>query len=358
MSGTIKKELTRDSFNEIILTDRDSNIDLIRIIACFAVVGLHAMSKDISVINAILYYFCGFAVPFFFMTSGYFLLNRGNVSWNYSRHRMFGIIRAVFFWNAIMVAARLLKQLFVDHEITIRLSALLIECARSLVQKGTMWQFWYMGALLIIYALLPIISQLSKKGKGVLLGIAGIVAVVFEVLSIVQGRPIQADVTQTFRIWTWLFYFVLGSEMKIVKQFLKNRIDERLHILITACLTIVVLAYQNYAGINLIISNTRQRLNAEYFYDSILEMLWISLLFSLLLRVKISAKVHIFVAHVAPLTMGIYIIHPLLLKLTGKIVVRDSVGKSIICWLVTLLISVTITWIINRMPIRKYLLKI
>ena len=60
-----------------ILTDRrrNTNIDLIRAIACFAIVGLHSFTKD-EAISSWIYYLCGFAVPFFFMASGYFLLNR------------------------------------------------------------------------------------------------------------------------------------------------------------------------------------------------------------------------------------------------------------------------------------------
>ena len=37
---------------------------------------------------------------------------------------------------------------------------------------------------------------------------------------------------------------------------------------------------------------------------------------------------------------------------------RDSLGMSAICWFITLLGSAAITWIINRMPIKRYLLKV
>ena len=51
-----------------------------------AVVGLHTFPKDLSLVTASLYYLSGFAVPFFFMSSGFFLLNRGELNYN-----MFGI---------------------------------------------------------------------------------------------------------------------------------------------------------------------------------------------------------------------------------------------------------------------------
>ena len=56
--------------------ERNTNLDLMRILACIAVVGLHTLQKDLSVFNSSLYYMCGFAVPVFFMASGYILLNR------------------------------------------------------------------------------------------------------------------------------------------------------------------------------------------------------------------------------------------------------------------------------------------
>ena len=67
--------LRLQNMSEIILTDRqtdrqtdrrDCSIDLIRVIACVAVVGLHTFPKDLSLVTASLYYLCGFAVPFFF----------------------------------------------------------------------------------------------------------------------------------------------------------------------------------------------------------------------------------------------------------------------------------------------------
>lgn len=68
----MEKRLQSGINETLILTDsqRNCNIDLIRVLACAAVVGLHTIPKDLSVSTASLYYLCGFAVPFFFMTSG------------------------------------------------------------------------------------------------------------------------------------------------------------------------------------------------------------------------------------------------------------------------------------------------
>lgn len=89
---------------------KNCNLDLIRIVACFAVVGIHSFPKDLSVATATVYYAFGFAVPFFFMASGYFLLNRGNVSGRYSLHKILGVVRTVMCWNLIVFIAKVIKQ--------------------------------------------------------------------------------------------------------------------------------------------------------------------------------------------------------------------------------------------------------
>lgn len=38
------------------LTDRQYNLDLIKILACVAVAGLHTLQKDLSILNSSLYY--------------------------------------------------------------------------------------------------------------------------------------------------------------------------------------------------------------------------------------------------------------------------------------------------------------
>ena len=58
---------------------RDCGVDLLRVIACCAVVGLHTFTNGLTSVSTVVYYACGFAVPVFFMASGAFLLNRGGV---------------------------------------------------------------------------------------------------------------------------------------------------------------------------------------------------------------------------------------------------------------------------------------
>ena len=358
--------LRLQNMSEIILTDRqtdrqtdrrDCSIDLIRVIACVAVVGLHTFPKDLSLVTASLYYLCGFAVPFFFMSSGYFLLNRGELNYKYAGHKCVRIIKIVFFWNCILYVIKLGKALALDKIFSIKLLAFVKEFLKSFVQKGAMWQFWYLGALLIIYLLLPFLSKLNQHSKRVVLLICGIISIAIQIASFQCGKPMQKYVTQTFRIWTWLFYFLLGAEMKTLKVWISNHISVVFHLLLCMEITILIIVFENYVGCKRILEMSGT-LHAEYFYDSLYEMLWIGLIFSFLLRINFSETVSKYITGLASLTMGIYIVHPMIRKITVIIIGNTSIFRSIAYWLVTTLCAAIITWIIKRLPFGKFFLRI
>ena len=68
-----------------------------------------------------MYYICGFAIPFFFMSSGYFLLNRGKINFKYSIKKNCAIIRIVFIWNLIYLILKAIKGYFTEHLITVNI---------------------------------------------------------------------------------------------------------------------------------------------------------------------------------------------------------------------------------------------
>ena len=81
------------------VTNRNINVDFLKCLACIAVVGLHTISRDS---NSIVYYLCTFAIPVFFVSSGYFLLNKKSVSCKYISNKIFRILRVVFIWSILL----------------------------------------------------------------------------------------------------------------------------------------------------------------------------------------------------------------------------------------------------------------
>lgn len=142
--------------------------------------------------------FTGIAMPMFFMVSGY-LMCKKDVVWGYSGKKIWGIIRfCIFVCIPLSIALS-----FTSGEITI----LFPQC---LIQKGRIAQFWYFGSMIIIYAILPYLIKVirSKWLKMTLLGVAFFCSVVFA-LNILYG--FEKHIIQTFRLWNWLFYFLLGA---------------------------------------------------------------------------------------------------------------------------------------------------
>ena len=143
-----------------------------------------------------------------------------------------------------------------------------------------------------------------------------------------------------------------------ITEIIASKISVKVHIFVAIIVTIINITYQNYAGIYLIAPDIGTRLYAEYFYDSLIEMIWIILLFTLLLRVNISSSIRAIVEKGASLTMGIYIIHPLLLRITVKIIGNTSLIRASIHWIGTLLGVALTTWMISKTALKKYLLKL
>ena len=338
---------------------RNTSIDLIRILACVAVVGLHSTKlQNGNMLSAsTLYYLCGFAIPFFFMTSGYFLLNRGPIDVRYTTKKCIKILRLVVLWNVIFCMLKFAAQMAFGETITIGIVAVVEEIIKSLVQKGQMWQFWYLGALLILYCLLPIVTRLNQKWQRLVLITAGIVSIGIEIISYCMGQPIQKNVIQTFRLWTWVFYFVLGGFICRKASTEIKFISFRVHGIVLLIYTVLLMTFQNYAGRMLIHETSTGLLHAEYFYDDIFEMVWVILFFTFLLRID-CRKTEELITRLASLTLGIYIIHPKILSLVGKVVDKGTIVEIVILWIATLVLSTIVVEIIKKTPAGKYLIRV
>lgn len=354
--GSIVKEMTEGNCSNSFGESRNCNIDLMKIVACIAVVGIHTFPRDLSEITALLYYLCGFAVPVFFMSSGYFLLNRGPVTIRYSMKKCIGIVRVVICWNIIISGCKTVRALVLQRNFVEELINFPLECLKSIFQEGTIWQFWYLGALLILYLLLPILSRFTKRKLLFLVG-AGVIAVILELISFYLRYPVQKYIVQTLRLWTWIFYWLLGSEISEIQKWISKHISIKSHIFLFGICTIFNLSYQMIVGTYLI-TESGKRLHAEYFYDSLCEMIWIILLFTLVLRLTLSNTVEKYVYKIAPLAMGIYIIHPFVIRTLKKIVGIDSLVMALVCGLVTLIISYSTALLISKIKYGRYLIKI
>lgn len=340
-----------------LIEKRNQNVDLIRTIACIAVVGLHTYGRKVELPNSVVYYLCGFAVPFFFMASGYFLLNRGKIEIRYSLRKIVGIVKTVVVWNLIYGILKAVKDIIIDNETMDSIFQIPLQCVKSLVLKGYFWHFWFLGALMLIYFALPSISKLTNKIKRILLFALGLFCVLMECFSFVKGSPIQKNIVQTFRLWTWMFYFVLGGEMNSVKCRIKKKFSTKIHGLVLGIYTVLLVLWQSYAGASIIIESTGN-LHAEYFYDSIFEIFWITLGFTFILRLNISRKIGECLEALSSIVMGVYIIHPFVVGSLAKFIAGNSFIETSFLFISSLVCSSIIARVMQRIPSLRWLISL
>ena len=344
---------------EMISTDRQRNynLDLIRIIACFAVVGLHVCGKDISVVNTVWYYLCGFAVPAFFMASGYILMQRKNIGIEYVAKKYQQIFKVIFLWGTLASMIVLIKGMICAEDWELIIWNIIKQMMGGVIQKGAFSQFWFLGALMLVYTMLPLLIALSRKKQVVVWLFFLIVGEMLQIISIHSEFPIQREVIQTFRIWTWIQYFLLGGFMYVVNRYL-HKISTVIHMLLLIVWTVGLMSYQFYMGSYVINSEIGMVQYAEFFYDSIFEIIWLILLFSLVLKLRFSIVYNDLIEKISPSVMGIYIIHILVLRVIKHFVKAHEFGGSVILYIMVLSVSFFVVKIMWRFECSRNFVKL
>jgi surface polysaccharide O-acyltransferase-like enzyme len=216
---------------------------------------------------------------------------------------------------------------------------------KSLVQKGTLWHFWYFGALMIVYLFVPLLSKHGENLKWVWVVSFGM-GFLIQSVSYIVGTPLQSYLIQTFRLWTWIQYFVLGGLCGRVGGVSDWNVTLRTHTVFLTAATAFVVIYQNIVGRQLL-----HNLYAEYFYDSIFTVMWVVILFTWIMRLNLSSNLCNVIKKLSPLTLGIYIIHPLIIRVIMHFWKIDSILISLIYFIVVFLASGLMAWIISRIPV-------
>lgn len=193
------------------------SLDLIKGLACLLVIFLHVSSpffyQDSSVVShtyfsQVLYYVGTPAVPLFFMVNGFLLINKRSINYKYIFRKMFSILVPVLAWNGV---------LFVLYFLVGKGKNLFELILGSLIQKGLFFQFWFLGALMLVLLLVPLFNKLLKISRIaylIILMIFLIICVSIDFLNHMYfDAPLQMNIIQTFRIWTWITYYLIGGFM-------------------------------------------------------------------------------------------------------------------------------------------------
>ena len=328
---------------------RNLGLDLLKIFSCIGVVVLHSTRPGFNLeqynISAYLYYLATYAIPLFFMLNGYFLLNKKKLPYSYVFNKIRGILTIVFVWNMLIWV---IKRDFNVNP--------LMKIIGSLIQKGYAYQFWFFGSLIIIYLTLPIVKKVLEKDYSyfVILLILIVIGIVIEMINtFIFHKPIQQYVPQTFRLWTWFFYYILGGYLgKINIQEIKLTKLIKISFSIIFIISPILLFY--------LAKNVYHDAPAEYFYDSMIVKIVSIGLFILFLKIEknIVLKNNELIVKLSSLTMGVYIVHTYVLARVAKYIHYNLWYNTVIILIVTLSISFFISRIIWSIKYFRVLLKI
>ena len=328
---------------------RNINLDLIKVISCVGVVLLHTEMggfKETGSWNfsTYLYYLGTYSIPLFFIVNGYLLLGKREITYPYILQKVKWILITVMSWTFIVW---IIKLDFAVNPVK--------KMIGSLVQKGYFFQFWFFGALILIYLCLPILKKFfySKRRYLYILSILLVIGLIFELTNIVLQMPIQTYVIQTFRLWTWFFYYLLGGYIaQFTMEELKSRFKSWMKIVSILLLLIspIILFF--------IVKTTYHNLFAEYFYD-ILFVKVVSLGFFLtILSLSLNQDRNKWIVFLANQTMGVFIIHTYIMKVWEKLFGFNFVGAYLLFALFTLSVSFIIVGMLMKIPYFNRIVKL
>ena len=328
---------------------RNINLDLLKVLACVGVVRLHTTMggfKETGSWNLLtyLYYLGTYSIPLFFMVNGYLLLGKREITYSYILQKVKWILITVSSWTFIVW---LFKRDFTEN--------LIKKIVGSLIQKGYFFQFWFFGAVILIYICLPILKKFlnSKRSYLYILSVLLVIGLIFELANIVLQMPIQTYVIQTFRLWTWFFYYVLGGyiaqfTMKELKSRFKNwmKIVSILLFLISPLILFFIAktAYHN--------------LFAEYFYDTLFVKVSTLGIFLTILTLTLNEKRNEWIVSLSNQTMGVFIIHTYIMKVWEKLFGFNFVGAYLLFALFTLSVSFIIVGMLMKIPYFNRIVKL
>lgn len=198
--------------------ERNLSLDLIKIAAMIGVMTLHVTVNFENYddwVSRYAFSMAGLSMPLFFMVSGYLMIGR-DVNFKYLATKTFKIVKFVF----LMCLLYWLCGWFGDRG----WKSLVSNFGLSFFKEGKLSVFWYFGAIIICYWMLPLFNKIAKNKY--LFGI--ILLSLFILLSITWTMNLtggfETTIRQTFRLWNWFFYFLLGGCLKLSYQERKEQI--------------------------------------------------------------------------------------------------------------------------------------
>jgi surface polysaccharide O-acyltransferase-like enzyme len=282
---------------------------------------------------------CGIAnvaIPLFFMVSGALMTNKSN-DFTYSLKKIKQILWLVFKTITFLIVIELL---FFSRE---HITHLLRSYYSWIFQKGIMWQYWYFAAMIILYSILPFLGKIirSKYHLQVIICLVIFCFVVF-LLNVFYDFE-HLHIYQTFRIWYWCMYFLVGAYIQ-KHQKLFNWIGWK-HV---AFIFVFILVYVYYAQVPY----------DEYAFGSIIYLIYPIIVFSACLNTKINNNM--IIQELSSLFIPLYAIHPYVLskmRLLEPYLNYSPLTQYVLGILFVFCMNVPLAYVLTKIPYIKNIFK-
>ena len=212
--------------------------------------------------------------------------------------------------------------------------------------------FWCTDTYLLC---LPVLRKIlnSKRRYLYILSFFATIGLIFELANIIIQMPLQSYVIQTFRLWTWFFYYFLGGLVaQFDKEFIKNGFKRWMKIVAVLLLLItpVILFF--------LAKTIYHNLFAEYFYD-ILFVKIVSLgVFLTILTLSLKESKYKWIVSLSNQTMGVFIVHTYVMKVLEKLLGFSYTGAYLLFPIFTLCISFIVVSLLMKIPYFNRIVKL
>lgn len=339
---------------------RFEGIDFLKAFAIFGViclhvagsyydVGSHSQNSELVFTPIKFYYYIGtLAIPLFFCINGFLILGKEIVTYQYILKKVGTLLTPVILWAIVVSVAKLIvRREFVNP---------LCTAFGYLIQRGFFFQFWFIGSLVIIQLVSPLLNLLLRRHLGIFQVIVvtlGVICLVVMFFSYYFQAPLAKAVIQTFRLWTWFFYFMLGASLRRTKYLSKMSKNTRLIFFMFIIISVQIAAIFS----SVVLKNGY----AEYDYDSIyviLAVIIVMFLYTQTISLKRGGIISCLIRHFAKNTMGIFIVHILVLKVVLRLMPTSIQSLAPLSIVIVFLVSDLLVSSIEKIPFLSRLVSI
>ncbi len=205
---------------------------------------------------------------------------------------------------------------------------------------GRFGLFWYFGAMMILYALLPLTHRLYQNQPKFFLALTVALGILSNAIFIANffNFHIENGTIQTFRLWNWLFYFNLGGIVRrsVVKS----------NIFLVGLLFVTNYLFQLY------LTPLMPTKFCEYFYCSLPVMLLVFFLFSYIVKLD-ECKIG-WVYGGGRLFLPCYVFHVFAIEKTEPLfrqyIYNITPYSAPLFWVIVATTTILLSWLIMKIP--------